>query len=668
VLRTLDPLPAAVVEVPAGKEFEAIATLEADPAVAYAELDTLAYAADGLFQDSRPDGHAASTAATVSATGRQPNDPGWAQQWAPRRVDAPEAWQLTTGSDQVVVAVVDSGIDLTHAEFAGRVLSGYDYVQGDTVPQDEYGHGTHVAGIIAAAGDNQAGVAGLAWQAKILPLRVLDRDGSGTASNVASAISNAANRRVAVINLSLVLGGPNNTVLNAILFARGNGVMVVASTGNDTQPGQALAPVRYPASYPEVVAVAATTHWEDWSSYSNGGPEVDLAAPGGETYDRILSTGLGGGATELYGTSMAAAHVSGVVALLRSQTPSATQAAIEDALRSTAAKVGSYPYSAGRNDRLGYGRVDAAAAVRWITSPNLVVTPDTPTLLTPQGETSAWTPMVLANPSTQPLPWQVVSIYPGWLQVSPAAGTLIYPVTVPVRLSLTSAPPLGLTSASVVVRTTDPGGQQRDIVVTVRVVVAPQLRYAYMPTVGKGSVTHPWQDIVGGGTRLMLGDDDALPVSLPFSFPFYGRWYGQAWVNANGFLSLERGYIGGTYAVNGCLPSLANPNAAIYALWDDLSPDQGSRIAYGSTADGRFVVEWRDVPNKLNAIDNSFQVILGSDGRITLVYAQVGDMNGATVGLESWDASLSWPSACNGAGAPPVAPGMRVFQAALPSQ
>ena len=327
VLRTLDPLPAALVEVPVGKELEAIARLEADPAVAYAETDTLAFATGAPAPSLPLQPQAPSSPPAVSAAGYQPNDPGWAQQWAPRRIKAQEAWELTTGSAQVVVAVVDSGIDLTHPEFAGRLLPGFDYVQWDSQPQDEYGHGTHAAGIIAAAGDNGTGVAGLGWQVKILPLRVLDRNGSGSASSVASAISNAANQHADVVNLSLALSGPNETVLNAILFARGNGVVVVASAGNDTLPGQAPAPVRYPARYAEVIAVAASTHWEDWATYSNGGPEVDFAAPGGEFSDQILSTGLSGGTAQLYGTSMAAAYVSGVVALLRSQTPDLTQSA-----------------------------------------------------------------------------------------------------------------------------------------------------------------------------------------------------------------------------------------------------------------------------------------------------------------------------------------------------
>lgn len=669
VLRTLDPLPAALVEVPVGTELEAVAHLEADPGVAYAETDTLAFATGALVSSLPLQPQTPSSPPAVSAAGYQPNDPGWAQQWAPRRIDASEAWELTTGSAQVVVAVVDSGIDLTHPEFAGRLLPGFDYVQGDSQPQDEYGHGTHVSGIIAAGGDNQTGVAGLGWQVRILPLRVLDRAGVGAASSVASAISNAANQHAAVVNLSLALSGPNETVLNAILFARGNGVVVVASSGNDTLPGQAPAPVRYPARYAEVIAVAASTHWEDWATYSNGGPEVDFAAPGGEVYDQILSTGLGGGTAQLYGTSMAAAYVSGVVALLRSQTPGLTQSEIEQALRATADKVGSYPYSGGRNDRLGYGRVQAAAAVRLSTAPTLVVTPDSPGLLVAQGQADPSTELQLTNASSQPLLWQVVNTDPSWLRVSPMGGAgLAYPEAVRLRVNLSPTPPVGLRYASIVVRSTDPGGQQRDTVISVRVVVAQELRRTFIPAVGIRTLTPRWQEIVGGGIGLSLGDDGSQPVGLPFAFPFYGRWHGQVWVNANGFLSFERGYIGSSYASNGCLPSLIDPNSAIYALWDDLDPGQGGRVAYGNTADGGFAVEWSDVPGKVTAVTSTFQAILRSTGQITINYRQVGSPNSATVGLESWDASLSWQDTCNGAGTPPVSPTTRVFQAALPSQ
>ena len=662
VLRTLDPLPAALIEVPIGKELEAIVRLEADPAVAYAETDTLAFAtgAPALSLPLQP--QAPSSPPAVSAAGYQPNDPGWAQQWAPRRIKTPEAWQLTTGNAQAVVAVVDSGIDLAHPEFAGRLLPGFDYVERDTPPQDEYGHGTHVAGIIAAAGDNGTGVAGLGWHVKLLPLRVLDQNGSGSASSVASAISNAANQHVDVVNLSLALSGPNETVLNAILFARGNGVVVVASAGNDTLVGQAPAPVRYPARYAEVIAVAASTHWEDWAAYSNGGPEVDFAAPGGEFSDQILSTGLSGSTAQLYGTSMAAAFVSGVVALLVSQTPDLTQSQIEQALRTTANKIGSYPYSGGRNDRLGYGRVQAAAAVRLSTPPTLTVTPGAPSLLVAQGQVDPSTELQLTNVSGQPLLWQVVSTDPSWLSVSPTGGGgLAYPEAVRLRVSLSPTPPVGLYYATIVVRSTDPGGQQRDTVVSVRVVVAQQLRRTFIPAVGIRTLTSGWQEIVGGGIGLSLGDDGSQPVALPFTFPFYGRWYGQVWVNANGFLSFERGYGSGDYATNGCVPNLNSPNGAIYALWDDLNPGQGGRVAYGNTADGGFAVEWRDVPGKVNAVTNTFQAILRSSGQITINYRQVGAPNSATVGLESWDASLSWQDACNGAGTPPVSPSTRVF-------
>ena len=478
VLRTLDPLPAALVEVPVGKELEAIARLEADPAVAYAETDTLAFAT-GVPASSTAAAAAGSVEPARSKRGRVsaqrprlgPAVGAAANQGARR------PGNLTTGSAQVVVAVVDSGIDLTHPEFAGRLLPGFDYVQWNTQPQDEYGHGTHVAGIIAASGDNGTGVAGLGWQVKILPLRVLDQNGSGSASSVASAISNAANQHVDVINLSLALSGPNETVLNAILYARGNGVAMVASAGNDTQPGQAPAPVRYPARYDEVIAVAASTHWEDWAAYSNGGPEVDFAAPGGEVSDQILSTGLSGGTAQLYGTSMAAAYVSGVVALMRSQTPDLTQSEIEQTLRTTAEKIGSYPYSGGRNDRLGYGRVQAAAAVRLSTAPALVVTPSTPALLAAQGQIDPSTELQLTNVSGQPLLWQVVGTDPSWLRVSPTGGGgLAYPEVVRLRVRLSPTPPVGLYYASIVVRSTDPAGQQRDIVISVRVVVAQQLQ------------------------------------------------------------------------------------------------------------------------------------------------------------------------------------------------
>jgi hypothetical protein len=658
VLRTIDELDVDIVLVPKGEELVAVAFLLTDSAVAYAEPDYLAYATGVAPAPARQ------AAPPLSAQGFQPSDTFWTAQWNLRRVQAPLAWQTTQGSSATVVAVIDSGLDLAHPEFAGRVQSGFDYVEWDTTPQDQYGHGTHVAGIIAAAGNNGLGVAGSAWNVQVVPLRVLDRVGVGTASNIALAIQAAANRRVAVINLSLALSGPSTTVQNAIIAASNNDILLVAATGNDSQPGQLPAPVSYPAAYPQVVAVAAATRWEDRASYSNGGPEVEVAAPGGEASDPIFSASLGGGYAMLHGTSIATAHVAGAAALLRGYVPQWSAAAVRDALRNTADKIGSAPYVAGRNDRLGYGRINAAAALRWSAPPIVSFTPSNPSLLAAAGQPLPTTSIELANPSLQPLSWQVTSISPQWLRVDePQSGSLAYPATARLQIGLHSLPPSGTNFASVGLRTTDPFGAQRNYVITVRVVVASQVQRTFLPLVGKDMLAAEWIDM-STAQSLSLGDDGAQTLALAFAFPFYGRSYSQVYVHANGFLSFGQAYPGPDYAANHCLPSILAPNGAIFALWDDLHPGLGGRVAYRSSAD-YLAVEWRDVPHKTGGA-STFQVILRSNGQVRINYGPMIQTASATVGAESWDASIAWPVACNRTSDPPY-PGQSVlWNTALP--
>lgn len=659
-LRSIDVLATDIVAVPEGQELAAVAALQAEPAVAYAEPDYLAYAAGALIAPAQQ------AAPPLSAQGVQPNDPFWSAQWSLRRMQWPLAWALNQGVASVAVAVIDSGIDLSHPEFAGRVQPGFDYVEWDTVPQDQYGHGTHVAGVIAAAGNNGLGVAGSAWNVQIVPLRVLDRNGAGTASNIAQAIVAASNRRVQVINLSLALSGPSAAVQNAITAASSNDVLVVAATGNDSRPGQPPAAVSYPAAYPQVVAVAATTRWEERASYSNAGPQVTVAAPGGEASDPVYSTSLNGGYAMLYGTSIAAAHVSGAAALLRGYAPQWSAAAVSDTLRNTAAKVGAAPYVAGRNDLLGHGRVDAAASLRWAIPPFLSLTPESPYLLAAAGQPLPSATVTLGNQSQQALSWQVTSVSPSWLRVDlPWSGSIAYPDAPRLQIGLYSVPPsLGQSWGSIGLRTIDPFGQQRNYVITVRVNVVSNLRQVYLPFVGQGALSAGWVDVTDGGLGLLLGDDGVQTVPLSFSFPFYGRNYGQAFVHANGFISFGGSYPGAAYALNHCLPSIMGPNGAIFALWDDLDPSQGGSVIYRSTA-SYLAVEWRDVPHKGGGV-STFQVILRPGGQVQINYGATVQGASATVGAEGWDASFAWPVACNNAGQTPISGQSLLWNTALP--
>ena len=297
-----------------------------------------------------------------------PNDPSLGSQWAIAKVRAATAWDTALGAS-TLVAIVDSGVDYDHPDLSGKVERGYDYVAGDTDPYDEAGHGTHVAGIAAAATNNGIGVAGMAPSARILAVRVLDSSGSGTMSNVARGVTYAVDHGARVVNLSLGGTSGSTALLDAINYAVGKGVVVTCAAGNSS-----TSTLHFPAAYDGCVSVAATDSADAKASFSNWGTGLDLAAPGAS----ILSTVRGGGYQYWNGTSMATPMVSGLAALLYSK--GLDRAGVIRAMETTAKDLG----AAGYDTTFGFGRIDAAAAVASgsTTTPTPTPTP-TPTNAAP---------------------------------------------------------------------------------------------------------------------------------------------------------------------------------------------------------------------------------------------------------------------------------------------
>ncbi|WP_306204132.1 S8 family serine peptidase [Actinoplanes sp. RD1] len=328
-------------------------------------------------------------------------DPYRASQWDLATIGAAGAWQRSTGAG-VVVAVIDTGVDAGHPDLAGQVLPGIDLVAGTSgTSTDPHGHGTHVAGTIAALTGNGVGVSSVAPEARILPVRVLDADGSGDMSDVATGIVYAADHGADVINLSLGSTTQLTAVTQAVAYARGRGVTVVAAAGNDGQKGS---PVSYPGADAGVIAAAATDSSDQVAAYSTRGSYVDVAAPG----NGILSTyptSLGGYATES-GTSMASPHVAAVAALLRAYRPAWTPDDIERILEDTAVDLG----ADGRDTSSGYGRIDALAALTAAapattapaTTPATTIPATTPASATPAPSPTTVTPSPTATHT--PLP------------------------------------------------------------------------------------------------------------------------------------------------------------------------------------------------------------------------------------------------------------------------
>lgn len=281
-----------------------------------------------------------------------PNDPLWPSQWGPQALNMSAAWDIENGSSSVKVAVIDSGIDASHPDFAGvPIENGTDYVGYDTTPQDQNGHGTHVAGILAAARDDHVGIAGTA-RVTLLVVRVLDANGRGNCLDVALAVLEATARGASVINLSLQCSTDYAPLHLAIQSATRAGVLVVAAAGNQGEGGPCPS---FPGAYSEVLSVAALDSATSRAQYSCSGPTVEIAAPG----SNVISTWLGGGYANLSGTSMATPHVAGIAALVKARFPTLDGAAIRARLDATAVDIA----APGRDNETGYGRVDPVAAL-----------------------------------------------------------------------------------------------------------------------------------------------------------------------------------------------------------------------------------------------------------------------------------------------------------------
>jgi thermitase len=288
-----------------------------------------------------------------------PNDPGASQQWAWSPIQANQAWDVTQGSSSVVIAVVDTGIQRSHPDLDSKIVGGYDYVQGDTAADDGNGHGTHVAGTSAAETNNATGGAGTCPNCRLMPVRVLDNNGSGTLVNVANGIRYAADNGAKVINMSLG-GGGSSSLQSAVDYAWSKGVFMACAAGNSNTSSTASA---YPGAYPNCFAVASTTNTDARSSFSNYGSWVEVAAPGSNIYSSWLNSGY----NTISGTSMATPHVAGLAGLLASQ--GLTNAQIRDRICSTADKI------SGTGSYWTCGRINAYRAVTGGSTPNPSPTP-----------------------------------------------------------------------------------------------------------------------------------------------------------------------------------------------------------------------------------------------------------------------------------------------------
>ncbi len=344
--------------VPSGQELAIAEDMRRNPSVEYAELDYLA------------------SVAII------PSDPRWNNQWAPTKIGAPAAWEITMGSEEIIIAVIDTGVKLDHPDLAAKIWANpgeipangldddqngkVDDVHGwhfyhhcsnsDCLPaedndlQDDNGHGTHVAGIAAAETDNEIGIAGISWGAQLMPVKVLDEYGDGWYSDVIAGIVYATDNGADIINLSLGGEERSEALQEAVNYSHAEGVLLIAATGNTGGS------VFYPAAGDYMLGVGATDVNDVRPGFSNYGPGIDVVAPGVSIYSTWPRLD---GYWHKSGTSMAAPHVAGLAALIWSVRPDLSNDRVAWVISETARDLG----APGWDEFYGWGRIDAHQAL-----------------------------------------------------------------------------------------------------------------------------------------------------------------------------------------------------------------------------------------------------------------------------------------------------------------
>jgi subtilisin family serine protease len=311
--------------------------------------------------------------------GNVPDDPLLGQQFAVRNlgqriegvvgvrdadVDAPDAWSISVGAPDVVLTILDTGVSHSHPELAPKLLPGYNFTEGDPHNADDnniLSHGTHTAGIAAAIANNGFGIAGLAWDAPILPVRIATAQGISTESWCAAGILWAAEHGARVASMSLGFPTGSSFFADAVAYAYDLGLFMCASSGNT--PG---APIHFPARFPQVVAVGATDNRDRPAAFTSGGPEMAVAAPGVDVLSTWDTFNNPNGYRYETGTSMACPHVAGLACLILSVAPQLSNDQVRLVLTVTADDVG----PPGWDSLTGYGRINAGAALRLLRGVN----------------------------------------------------------------------------------------------------------------------------------------------------------------------------------------------------------------------------------------------------------------------------------------------------------
>jgi subtilisin family serine protease len=614
----------------------------------------------------------------VRTTDVFPNDPLFPQQWALHNtgevgctadcdIDAPEAWQTNTSSCDVLVAVIDTGVDYTHEDLACNIwtnpgeipdngldddgngyvddVHGYDFCNYDSNPMDDNGHGTHVSGTVGACTDNGIGVSGVTWCVQIMALKFLDASGGGWTSDAVAAIEYATMMGARLSSNSWGGGGYSEALRDAIADADAAGILFVAAAGNwvgntDLMPN-------YPSCYdlPNIISVAATDCNDELPDFSGYGlTTVDLAAPGAAILSTVPGNGYEDG-TVWSGTSMATPHVSGAAALVWGANPSLSHYCVKAQVLSTVD-----PVPALEGKMLTGGRLNLNNALlcdptdlQVLPAPGMGFSPGTWNI--DVGDPGVITAYVTACCTAEDAAVATsfdngdpdLDLFDDGVLPDLFGGDGVY--------SGTWVP--GAAGDVNVTITATKTGHNPGIAAFVAHAIE-QVCYMYDDT-----VPFDWEDISGTGTFLDVGGlDGYLAIPEPFDFRFYGVPYEQVWVSSNGGIYFEDMWLD---YVNDCIPTNLM-NTLIAPWWDDIDYPLGLYYEIkGIAPDRRLIVQWQEAyhwPGTPNGV--SFQAILyEATGDIKFQYLDTsfGDAGydqgvSATVGIQG-DPSQGLPYSCD---------------------
>lgn len=553
-------------------------------------------------------------------------------------IRAAEAWDLLHDAEEVIVALVDSGIRYTHEDLAANMwrnpgeipgngkdddrngwvddVFGINAVGGNGDPMDTIGHGTHTAGIVGAVGNNGTGGSGVAWKVRLMACKFLDSAGEGSTSDAIRCMDYARTKGAKIINCSWGGTAASSALSSAIERLRQAGIVVVASSGNDGADNDTSP--QYPAndSHDNVIAVAATTASDRLASFSNfGSTRVDLGAPGLAIYSTWASSDSSYSTQS--GTSMSAPMVSGALALLRARFPSETPAQLIDRLLST-----TDPIPALTGKTLSGGRLNLRRALTESLFADFTVS-------TSQGSPPLSVSFTNTTRGTvAELSWD----FGDGMTSTEAAPVHVFENEGRFNVTLKVTGTHGV-----------PSSKTRSIV-------------------SLGNYTHTpagfsWVESAGF-TRLPLADNGVSPPqTLPFPFLFYGQVFEHVYVGANGVIGFRNEDL--DLRSNTTLPNSATPNGLICPYWDNLNPELGGEVSAGTIGAAphrRFVISWNAVPMNLGGLPLTFQAILEEgSGNIVFQYLEVHPESiragglGATVGLENESGSIGLRYLFNGA-------------------